>query len=123
MNGEKNMADGFTSKTDKRLIAEAIRFLDQEGKAQGILLRDLHESCGQSSKHKTVRQFASILRLKGKRYEYHIKMKKENVRLVEWREGPYRFYALENQITDESPVAAILAKSRVEKEKKEIIEI
>lgn len=80
--------------TDMRLIKEAVRYLWSN--SGPICLKDLHQSCQQGSKHKSIRQFASILRLKGEHLIY--KIEDEELHLIGWREGPVKIYALSSQI-------------------------
>ena len=89
--------------TDMRLIKEAVRHLWSEERP--ICLRDLHQSCQQGSKHKSIRQFASILRLKGEHLTYRID--DNEVHLIGWREGPVKIYALSSQIDPTNIFASV----------------
>ena len=92
-------------------MVETIKHLhDTKGQ---VNLKDLHDNCPQAKKHKTIRQYGSILRLKGEYIEYTVNG--EQCFLVGWREGPEKIYALSDIVEREPDGELIVAKRKIEK--------
>lgn len=100
--------DGFISSTDVRLVKEAVSQLII--KQSPLTLKCLHESCKSSLKHKTIRQFSSMLKLKGQKLEFTDGS--AEYRLVGWHEGTTMIYALDKHI-DKENIAAKNALSKL----------
>lgn len=86
--------DGFISSTDVRLVKETVCHLMVKQKP--ISLKCLHESCESSLKHKTIRQFSSMLKLKGQKLVFTDGV--AEYRLVGWHEGTTMIYALDKHL-------------------------
>ena len=100
--------DGFISSTDVRLVKEAVSQLIV--KQSPLALKCLHEACKSSLKHKTIRQFSSMLKLKGQKLEFTDG--NAEYRLVGWHEGTQAIYALDKHI-DKVNIAAKIALSKL----------
>jgi len=114
MIGKNNTSgDTMVKSLDKRLLVETVKCLYRAENTMN--LKDLHDVCPQAKKHKTIRQYGSILRLKGEYIEYNIDG--EKVYLVGWREGPEKIYALSNVVEEwsreKSPMAALVKLERL----------
>jgi hypothetical protein len=57
-----------------------------------INLQDLHENCSQGKAHKTIREYGSIIRLKGSAVIF--KDGEEEIYMVNWKDGPNKMIAL-----------------------------
>jgi hypothetical protein len=86
---------------DKRLLVETVKCLYKADNKMN--LKDLHDVCPQAKKHKTIRQYGSILRLKGEFIEYDIDGMK--VYLIGWREGPEKIYALSHVVEETNNIS------------------
>tara|TARA_B100000085_G_scaffold271633_1_gene285266 strand:- start:284 stop:619 length:336 start_codon:yes stop_codon:yes gene_type:complete len=81
----------FITATDVRLVKEAVQILINQQKP--IALKCLHEDAPLALKHKTIRQFSSVLRVKGEKLVF---TDGENeYRMVSWREGMVKIVSLD----------------------------
>ena len=94
---------GFITGTDVRLVKESVRRLLVY--QQPIALKDLHENCPMALKHKTIRQFSSVLRVKGEKLVFTDGEKE--YRLVSWRDGMVKIISLDVFVPDHSIIGNI----------------
>ena len=94
---------GFITGTDVRLVKESVRRL--LAYQQPIALKDLHENCQMALKHKTIRQFSSVLRVKGEKLVFTDGEKE--YRLVSWRDGMVKIISLDVFVPDHSIIGNI----------------
>ena len=84
----------FISSTDVRLVKETVgQLIIRQGP---LTLKCLHENCVSALKHKTIRQYSSMLKLKGQKLIFTDG--NDEYRLVGWHEGTTMIYALDKHI-------------------------
>jgi len=94
---------GFITGTDVRLVKETVKWLLL--REAPVALKSLHEDCPMALKHKTIRQFSSVLRVKGEKLEF---TDGETIyRLVSWREGMVKIISLDCFVPADSIIGNI----------------
>lgn len=106
------------TKTDIRMLKEAYMVL--RNRKEPINLQDLHEYCAQGKAHKTIREYGSIIRLKGGVVSF---VDGDNeIFIINWKEGASKMIGLSSYPT-QAAAALVAIRKRASRSAKMRIEV
>jgi len=96
------------TKTDIRMLKEAYFVL--RDRSEPINLQDLHEYCAQGKAHKTIREYGSIIRLKGAVVSFVDG--DDEIFIIDWKEGASKMIGLSSYPTEVAGAIVAVRKRR-----------